>query len=108
MGLLLRHLLLVLLVFCFQSVFGSLVDGVPHITDDSGDLCDFSGRVFGLDSVIDFSSVEEKGREGPLGGGWLCKILITLSEFSFLPIIYNLYIGSPLYDYKSCIMLILI
>lgn len=86
-GFLLGHLLLVLLVLDLEAVLGGLVDGVPHITDDFGDLCDFSSRVLTLHFVVHFSPIQEKCGEGPFGGGWLCYIMITLSEISFLPII---------------------
>jgi hypothetical protein len=85
------------LVFDFEAVFGGLVDIGPHIADDFGDFGDFGCGIVSFDSVVDLSSVEEKGREGALGSWWLNRNIVTLSEISFLPIIYNLLIV-PLFN----------
>ena len=96
-GLFLGNDLFVFLVFDFEAVLSGLVDIGPHIADDFGDFCDFGSGIIGFDSVVDLSSVEEKGREGALGSGWLNRNKVTLSEISFLPIIYNLLIV-PLFN----------
>ena len=56
---------LVALVVHLETVLGGLVDGAPHVADDLGDLGDLGGGVLGLDAVIHFLAVEEKGGEGP-------------------------------------------
>ena len=63
--------LLVALVFSLETGLGIGIDGLPHIADDLGDLCDLGSGVLSFDAVIDFLPVEEKGGECPLGGGWL-------------------------------------
>ena len=63
--------LLVALVLGLETLLGCGVDSLPHVADDLGDLCDLGSGVLSLDAVVDFLPVEEKGGEGPLGGGWL-------------------------------------
>ena len=61
LGLLLSCNCLIALVFSFKALFGGRIDSLPHITDDLGDLCDLGGRVVGLDTVVNFLPIEEKG-----------------------------------------------
>ena len=79
--------LLVALVLGLETLLGCGVNSLPHVADDLGDLCDLGSGVVGLDSVIDFLPVEEKGGECPFWSWWLIYEIVTLSEFSFLPII---------------------
>ena len=51
---------LVLLIQGLESLLGRGVNIGPHITDDFGDLGDFGRRIFGLYSIIHFSSIKEK------------------------------------------------
>ena len=51
---------LVLLILSLKTVFGGLVDLLPHVTDDLGDFGNLGSRVVGLDSVVDFATVEEE------------------------------------------------
>ena len=86
-GLLLSSYLLIALIFGLETLLSLGVHALPHIADDLGDLCDLGSGVVGLDSVIDFLPVEEKGGECPFWSWWLIYEIVTLSEFSFLPII---------------------
>lgn len=46
---------LICLILGLEPCLGGLVDSAPHLADDLGQLCDFGGRVFALDIVIDLS-----------------------------------------------------
>ncbi len=63
--------LLILLVLLFKSIFGGLIDVIPHHTNDFGDLGDFGIWMFGLNLVINFLSEEEKCRESSFWSWWL-------------------------------------
>ena len=77
------------MIFSFKSNFGGWLNIPPHVADDLGYFGDFGGWVVSLDFVIDLTSIKEEGRESSFGSGWLNKYKVTLSEISFLPIIYN-------------------
>jgi hypothetical protein len=51
---------LILLVLLFKSIFGGLINVIPHLTNDFSDFCDFGIGVFGPDFVINFPSKQEE------------------------------------------------
>lgn len=80
--------LFVFLVLFLKSVFGSLINVVPHFTDNLGDLCDFGIWIFRFNFVIDFFSEQEKSWKRSFRSRWLNKKMFTLVIY-FLTILFE-------------------
>lgn len=87
-GFFVSNLFLVLLVLDFQSVFGGLIDILPHLGDDFGQFGDFGIGILWLYFVVNLLSEKEECGQGSFWWSGLYKLKSTLSSICFLPIIY--------------------
>jgi hypothetical protein len=68
---------LVYLILAFEAVLGGLVNISPHITNNFSDLSYLRSWIVSFHTIVDFSSIKEKCREGSFRSGRLHEIFFT-------------------------------